>query len=125
MKIRVFTSFSGQMADGRPFSVRPKEIVDWPGGEKDARRLIALGLAESIDDEPEPKPEPAVVTQVQDSVESYEIPPISPGARKLIAKNGISDEELEKIKPTGKGGRIVNSDVLQYLKDKNSRTNGG
>ena len=121
MKIRLLAPFAGQMQDGRPFSVRPGQVIEWPGGDEDARRLVAAGYAQTIEDEPKPEPKPAPAPAVlpkNDSVDSYEIPPISPGARKLIAKNGISDEELEKIKPSGKSGRIVNSDVLRYLKSK-------
>lgn len=55
-------------------------------------------------------------TEVIEDLESYELPKISDGARKLIVKHEISDSQLATIKPTGKYG-IVASDIEDYLND--------
>jgi len=46
---------------------------------------------------------------------SDDSPPLSPAVRKLVAEN---DLDPSKIKGTGKGGRIVKSDVEDYLASK-------
>lgn len=51
----------------------------------------------------------------EDDVNSFDLPDISAGAKKLIAEYEISDEDVKSIKGTGKGDGIVKSDVEAYL----------
>lgn len=47
-------------------------------------------------------------------VEVKDLPAISPGARKLIKANDLTDEQIAEITPTGKTG-IIADDVEKYL----------
>lgn len=46
---------------------------------------------------------------------SFKKIPLSPLLRRLIAEQGIGETELEKINPTGPGGRLTKEDILAYL----------
>jgi biotin carboxyl carrier protein len=41
--------------------------------------------------------------------------PLLPSVSHLVKQNGLSDEDLSKIKPTGPGGRLLKGDVLAYV----------
>ncbi len=48
--------------------------------------------------------------------------PLSPLLRRLIAEQGMSEAELERINPTGPGGRLTKEDVLGYLERKSKQS---
>jgi len=55
--------------------------------------------------------------EVYTKVEAFDLPKLSDGARKLIRKHKISDNELLKVIPTGVDG-IIKSDVERYVENR-------
>lgn len=87
--------------------------------------------------EVEAQPEPAVVAEVEKIVEKAQetvsipvVAPVdfsasdrfySPLVKNIAKSEGISLEELEKIKGTGKEGRVTKDDILTYVKNRSAQ----
>ncbi|KND95282.1 Pyruvate dehydrogenase complex protein X component, mitochondrial [Tolypocladium ophioglossoides CBS 100239] len=48
--------------------------------------------------------------------------PLMPSVEHLVKQNGISEEDVSKIRPTGPGGRLLKGDVLAFLGTINADT---
>ncbi len=64
--------------------------------------------------EPEPPKKPKV--KAPTPVNVSDLPQISDGAKRLIVKHKITDEQLLSIKATGKTGDLLTKDIRKYLK---------
>lgn len=49
----------------------------------------------------------------------------SPLVKNIAAEEGISKDELENIKGTGKEGRVTKNDILRYIEDRKTPSNTG
>jgi len=49
------------------------------------------------------------------SIDSFELPDMTDGAKNLIAKNKISDEKVLEIETSGTNGKLQKADVEAYL----------
>jgi len=107
LRIILNASFAGCRADGRGFVWNRGDAILKPTQE--AEGMIAAGCARLAEDQA------GEVVNAPPVVESYELPPISPGARKLIIKHKLTDEQVLTIKPTGKGGKLVDTDLKLYV----------
>lgn len=48
-------------------------------------------------------------------IDSFELPDMTDGARKLIAENELSDETVVTIEATGSNGKLIKADVEKFL----------
>lgn len=84
-----------------------------------------LALLET-EGEPLAQPEAKGRTQADEAVtvdeESPEIPALSPVARNIAAKKGLSDVELGQIEGTGQKGKLTKNDLLKYLDRKTAKS---
>ncbi len=78
-----------------------------------------IAVIEDADGAPAPAPAEAVVEEVPEE-ESAGADKASPAARKLIAENKLSTQD---IKTTGKDGRITKDDVVQHLASREKNLN--
>ena len=81
------------------------------------KEVVSKKIIETIPNiellEIEEKPSESEVTQEakQESKHSF----LSPLVRSIIEKEKITDQQLDKIKGSGKGGRLTKKDLLQFL----------
>jgi len=54
------------------------------------------------------------------NVDSFELPERTDGAKKLIKEHQISDEDVLKIKASGKEGKLTQADVEEFLAAKDA-----
>ncbi len=92
--------------------------------------------SEEPDEEPAPEPEPVAQeaeepsgSTTSESVPKGDTPPqrrgsdgrfFSPLVRSIAREEGVSQEELESIEGSGKGGRVSKKDILDYIEKRDS-----
>lgn len=126
-------TFAPQDADGRSLPAW-KKGDKVPMSEAQAKRFVENDYGKIVDGEPDKEHMPKVskkpeaekpAKEKQDStpvdtdksVENFELPQISKGAKKLIVENKLTDKEIAEIVPTGKNG-IIAGDVEKYIESK-------
>ncbi len=88
------------------------EDDDTEGEVKPADKVEKLTV-ESVVDEPAKAESTSVSNDFSNSTRFY-----SPLVKSIAKKEGISIEELEKIKGSGKDGRVTKQDILGYLENR-------
>ena len=81
----------------------------------------AGAAADAVREKPEAKPEPSPekrTTTEEASAQPQVDRPLSPVARSLVRKEGLTEGELDSIEGSGRGGRITKDDVVKYLENR-------
>lgn len=110
----------------RSQDLKAGDVVDYPDGY--AKLLVEIGMAELV----QPEPEPMITEDIESEPEDVEVTEVdfkaladrlnaTESAVKLAYEDDLDLSEY-KGKGSGKGGRIVRLDVIQWLEAQDEET---
>ncbi|HNO76065.1 2-oxoglutarate dehydrogenase complex dihydrolipoyllysine-residue succinyltransferase [Nitrosomonas mobilis] len=76
-------------------------------------------VAAKVEPAAENKAELQSVTPVADKISTDASPKLPPAAKRVAAEHNLEADEIQNIRGTGRDGRIVKQDILDYVNNKN------
>lgn len=108
--VHLLACFAGTDADGRPYVWNSGDEVAMDAAQ--AHRFEDAGFGKIVGEEA-----PQVADATDDQVETFELPEISAGAKKLITEKKLTDAQIAAMVPTGANGNLIKADVETYLEN--------